>query len=781
MKTSQLTLLLMFILPLSLFGQKYTISGYISDKATGEKLIGANVYDLKTLQGTTTNNYGFFSLTLPADSVHLTVSYIGYNAYSNQMLLNKDMQLNISLSSALELEQIEVTAEMTERIEERTQMSTISIPIQQIKALPAFMGEVDILKALQLLPGVQSGNEGASGLYVRGGSPDQNLILLDGVPVYNVSHLFGFFSVFNADAINNVQLIKGGFPARYGGRLSSVLEINMKEGNSQEFHGEGSVGLIASKLTLEGPIVKDKASFIISGRRTYYDILAQPFILMATDGAGTGGYYFYDLNAKVNYKISDKDRLYLSAYMGDDKFYFKDKYTEGDYTNKVDGKLRWGNTTAVLRWNHQFNKKLFSNTTLNFSKYKFLTSASNETIDKVNGKTETTSYLLQYFSGIQDWSTKVDFDFIPAPNHFVKFGASAIWHKFEPGATQFKLNFIGEQLDTTIANQTVNAGEFAVYIEDDMKISNRLKANIGLHASGFSVNDEFYKSLQPRASLRFLINENLSFKASYAAMAQYIHLLTNSGIGLPTDLWVPATEKIRPQNSHQVAAGLARTFMDKYEVSLEGYYKQMNNIIEYKDGASFLSTDRDWQNKVEPGTGWSYGSELFIQKKTGNTTGWIGYTLSWTNRQFEEINFGEIFPYKYDRRHDISVVVIHKINDNIEISGTWVYGTGNAVTLPLQRYPSTSEGIDFEDFFYELEYYKERNGYRMRDYHRLDLGVTFKKERRWGESAWNFSVYNAYNRKNPFFIYYTSDGKKPVFKQVSLFPIIPSVSYSFKF
>lgn len=766
--------------------QKYTISGFVYDESSGEALIGASIYDKKTYQGTATNNYGFFSITLPSDSIQLVVSYVGYTSYENTLLLKKDLVIRVNLKSAFNLKEIEVVADKVDRIEERTQMSTITLPVEQIKKLPAFMGEVDVLKALQLLPGVQSGTEGSSGLYVRGGSPDQNLILLDGVPVYNVSHLFGFFSVFNADAINNVQLIKGGFPARYGGRLSSVLEINMKEGNMKEFHGEGSVGIIASKLTLEGPIVKDKASFIVSGRRTYIDILAQPFIIAQSDGNVNAGYYFYDLNGKVNYRISDKDRLYLSAYMGNDKFYFSEKYKHSDgntqYEEKYGGRLKWGNITSVLRWNHQFNNKLFSNATVNYSKYNFDTGIDEETKETVGGKVENESFSLKYFSGIEDWSTKMDFDFLPDPDHFIKFGASAILHTFKPGAIHFKVDFSGiPSIDTTLGDDFVKAQEFAVYIEDDIKFTSRLKANVGLHASGFLVNDNFFTSLQPRFSARYMISENLSAKISYATMAQYIHLLTNSGIGLPTDLWVPATENVKPEYSQQIAGGVARTFRNGFEVSLEGYYKNMQNIIEYKDGANFLDNRTDWQGQVEAGRGWSYGGELFVQRKEGKTTGWVGYTLSWTKRQFENLNFGNIFPYKYDRRHDISVALVHNISDRLSISGTWVYGTGNAISMPLAKYPSTSD--DIWEWYDEIFYYKERNGYRMRAYHRLDIGISFRKEHKWGEGTWNLSAYNAYNRKNPFFIYYGWDEKtgNEAFKQVSLFPVLPSLSYSFKF
>lgn len=747
----------------------------------------ANIYDAKTLNGTTSNSYGFFSLTLPEDSVTLVISYVGYQAYRETFYLPADTQLQIGLRPTTQLREIEVKASRNERIEETTQMSTITLPVEDIKKLPAFMGEVDVLKVLQLLPGVQSGSEGSSGLYVRGGSPDQNLILLDGVPVYNVSHLFGFFSVFNADAINNVQLIKGGFPARYGGRLSSVLDIQMKEGNQKKFHGEGSIGLIASKLTLEGPIVKDKASFLISGRRTYIDLIARPIINNQFEDGGTAGYFFYDLNGKVNYTLGSKDRLYLSAYLGDDKFHFrettKSNFGNEYYEDTYGGRLTWGNITGVLRWNHQYNSKLFSNLTLNYSNYEFDTGVEEESIETVNGQTTKEAFNLRYFSGIEDWSLKMDYDFVPAPDHYIRFGASARLQEFKPGAVQFRVESTNDAIDTTLSNTFVDATEFRLYAEDDIKVSDVFKINLGIHGSAFHVMDDWFWSVEPRIAGRYLLSESLSVKASGALMKQYIHLLTNSGIGLPTDLWVPATGKVPPQSSWQVAAGVAKTFEDGFEVSVEGYYKDMQNIIEYKEGASYLSNSNNWEDQVESGHGWSYGGELFVQKKQGKTTGWLGYTLSWTKRQFEEINFGKVFPFRYDRRHDVSLAIVHRISDRVDISGTWVYGTGNAVSLPLARYSGVNS--QFGMFFpgNELYYYDERNGFRMASYHRLDIGITLKKETKWGQSNWNFSLYNAYNRKNPFFIYYGTDDMTgdPAFKQVSLFPVLPSISYQFKF
>ncbi len=771
---------------------RVTLSGYVTEASSKESLIGANVFERSSRSGTTTNAYGFYSVTLPTrqDSITLVYSYVGYAPQTITLLPRQDTLLNITLKDDALLDEVVVSA-LAEEIQEVTQMSAISVPIEQIKAAPALLGEVDVLKTLQLLPGVQSGNEGTSGLYVRGGGPDQNLILLDGVPVYNASHLFGFFSVFNADAINNVQLIKGGFPARYGGRLSSVIDINLKEGNMKEFHGEGSIGLIASKLTLEGPIIKDKTSFIVSGRRTYADLIARPIIqASAPEGEEqTLGYYFYDLNAKINHRFSDRDRLFLSAYLGDDHFYSRFVHQdEANGTLKSEDQigLNWGNITSALRWNHVFGPKLFANTTLTYSRYRFSTTQkyNYEYLDDEQQKVSDQG-TQQYLSSIKDYAAKLDFDYIPSPRHYVRFGANATHHTFRPGVLNVRYQN-GDEVEqgTQLGSQATEAVETAAYVEDDWEITNRVKLNVGLHVSGFQVEDALYTSWQPRLAGRFLLNNQLSLKASYVQMAQFIHLLTNSGVGLPTDLWVPATSRIRPQQSHQWALGAARTWKQGYEVSLEGYYKTMSNLIEYKEGASFMNVNRDWQDKVATGDGRSYGAELLVQKKQGRTTGWLGYTLSWSNRQFDALNFGRRFPYKYDRRHDIGLAVMHQWKERVEVSFAWVFGTGNTITLPTAIYDRQGDTFDFNTDS-QLYSYGERNGHRMRAYHRLDASITFRKPTRWGERAWVFGVYNAYSRRNPFYLYYTefysNFDEAGQFRQVSLFPIIPSVSYRFNF
>ncbi len=796
-----LSFIFMFLCVSVMFPQKFTISGTVEDKNTGERLLNANIYDPDTYRGSVSNNYGFFSITLPSGDLNLRCSYVGYESMDISFSLSRDTLINFVLEPIINLDEIVISAQKARSAVRSSQMGMTELSSQTIKSLPVLFGEVDVLKALQLLLGVQSGSEGTSGIYVRGGGPDQNLILLDGVPVYNANHLFGFFSVFNPDAIQSVKLIKGGFPARFGGRLSSVLDIRMKDGNNKKFQAEGSVGIISSKLTVEGPILKDKTSFIVSARRTYLDVLARPFITLAngsSDEKIAGGYYFYDMTAKVNHRFSDKSRLFLSSYMGRDKAYLNVKDKGGDYTGKGEFGLGWGNITTALRWNYILTPKLFSNTTLTYSKYNFLTEMKSEEEEK--GEL-TEMFEMGYDSGIRDFAGKIDFDYLPTPKHSIKFGYNHIYHIFSPGVTIFRMDEenMNEPVDTTFGNEEIQAHEYALYAEDDWEIGTRFKVNLGLHYSGFLVDDSSYSALQPRISLRYLITENLSMKAAYTHMNQYIHLLTNSTIGMPTDLWVPSTAVIKPQKSIQYALGLAYEIQDGIEISLEGYYKTMANLIEYKEGSSFFSFSDDWQDKLEFGEGEAYGGELLIRKQFGKTTGWLGYTLAWSNRKFENISFGEWFPYRYDRRHDISIVLNHKIKENIAIGVTWVYGTGNAVTLPLEKYNElggiswggfVEDGAkpDDEHLYYVnmIDYFEKRNSYRMPAYHRLDIGVNFVKDTKWGERTWSFGVYNAYNRKNPFFLTFDTeynDYNEPpltVLKQYSLFPIIPSISYSFK-
>ncbi|MBD0333081.1 MAG: TonB-dependent receptor, partial [Chitinophagaceae bacterium] len=659
----------------------------------------------------------------------------------------------------------------------------IDLSINQIRNIPAFMGEIDILKTIQLLPGVRNAGEGNAGFYVRGGGPDQNLIMLDDAVVYNTGHLFGFFSIFNSDAIKNTSLIKGGMPAQYGGRLSSVLDVAMKDGNANNFQAEGGIGLIASRFSIQGPIKKEKASFIVSARRTYVDALIKPFIKKSSDFYGTG-YYFYDLNAKANYRFSERDRLYLSGYFGRDVFNYRNA------KRSFAANISWGNSTATLRWNHIFGPRLFANTTLVFNDYNFKFSAAQENFE------------ITLASGIRDGNAKIDFDFYPSPQHKVRFGGLTTYHKFVP-------NIVSGKQDSVVFHpsneSTKYAIENALYVQDDWEIGKKLKLNYGLRWSSFSqvgpytifIRDEDrnkldstvytrfatiknYNGLEPRVTFRYSVNSETSVKASISRNLQFIHLVSNAGTTLPTDLWVPSTFRVKPQLGWQYALGVFKNFYNnQYETSVEVYYKSMQNQIEYKEG--YTPSLKDPEEDFVFGRGWSYGSEFFVNKVRGQLTGWIGYTVSWTWRKFADLNDNEKFPAKYDRRHDLSVVATYELNQKWRFGGVFVYGTGNATSLPERFY--IISGVLTQE-------YSKINQYRLAAYHRLDLSATLTPQHQKNsklQSNWVFSIYNVYSRLNPYFVYFDQTGSpyngtlKIEARQVSLFPIIPAVTWNFKF
>lgn len=792
--------------------QKFTISGYIKEEATGEFTIGANVYVKELLKGTTTNAYGFYSITLDKGTYTLAISSLGFDPIEKNIVLDKDLRLNFSLQSkSITTKEVVVTGERSDKNVESTQMGTVRLDVDEIKKLPAFLGEVDVLKTIQLLPGVKSAGEGNSGFYVRGGGPDQNLILLDEAVVYNASHLLGFFSVFNGDAVKDINMMKGGMPAQYGGRLASVLDISMKEGNNREYQVDGGVGLIFSRLTVQGPIKRDTSSFILSARRSYADVLAKPFVKKSSKFYGSG-LYFYDFNAKFNYRLSDKDKLMLSGYYGRDKFTFSDN--EADFSAQIP----YGNATAALRWNHLFSSKLFMNTSAIFSQYNFEFGATQSDFE------------FRLFSGIQDYNAKLDFSYFPTIRHNIKFGVNYIYHVFTPSNASAKQGDV--EFDT---GELVKfyAHDAAVYIGDDFDLTDQIKINAGVRYSFFQQVGPFdrytkntigqitdtisykageeiqsYHGPEPRVSVRFGLNPKSSVKASYTRNYQYIHLASLSSVSLPTDVWMPSTSIVKPQLGNQYAIGYFRNFAnDVYEASVETYYKTMENQVEYKEGA--LPEDGAKDNldySFTFGSGESYGVEFFLKKRLGKFNGWAGYTLSYTTRTFPELNNGKPFYAKYDRRHDGSLVLSYDMSKKWSFSAIFVYSTGNAMTLPVSRY--FIEGRIVNE-------YGERNSFRMDPYHRLDLSATFtpgprkakKKEnvvspdgtvdseqtsdapvqKRKFESNWNFSVFNVYNRHNPYFIYFDNagDADKGTLeikaKQVSLFPILPSVTYNFKF
>ena len=783
--------LLLILAPLSGLAQnKFTISGYLKDTANGETLIGATVHVKGSKSGAVSNVYGFYSLTLAEGTYVLVYSYIGYQTKNIPIKLFKNLVINTALvRQNIKAREVVITGEREDKNVRSTEMGRIEISGEKIKSLPVIFGEPDVLKAITLLPGIKSGGEASTGFYVRGGGPDQNLILMDEAVVYSPSHLFGFLSVFNSDAVKNIVIIKGGMPANYGGRLSSILNVNMREGNNQQYKCSGGVGLISSRLALEGPIQKGKSSFLISGRRTYIDALARPFL---PDKIKGNTYYFYDLNLKANFTINDRNTLFISGYFGRDILDFK-----SNFNRDVSFNFGWGNSTATLRWNHLFGSKLFSNTSIIFNRY-----------DLFNDFTFGSGGF-SVRSNLQDWNLKSDFSWFPNENHIVKFGLNYSFHTFQPGIL---VGTVGvSKINETIHKQY--AHELAAYLLDEWKMNHRWSVNYGLRAVAFNlvgpfsqaVYDKdtqlptggtisysngqsiaFYPRLEPRFSVNYLLNSESSIKASFTQTYQFLHLATTSGAQFPVDLWVPSSKLVKPQLAYQYALGYFRNFKDNmFETSAEVYYKPMYNQIEFKPGAQ-LFLNQNLENEMVFGNGLSYGLELFLRKKTGKLNGWIGYTWSRSTRQFEALNDGKEYFYRYDRTHDISIVLSYEINKKWSANFVFVYGTGDATTLPDSRY-AYRFGYDSKEnkpVFIFIDKYSAVNSYRMPAYHRADLSFTYirKKTEIW-ESSWNFSLYNIYNRANPYFIYFFPDQVNNNVNafMVYLFPIVPSIMWNFKF
>jgi hypothetical protein len=756
--------------------QKFTISGYVKDSATGETLIGSNVYNASnSAQGTTTNTYGFYSLTLDAGKHKIIVSYLGYEDQIYEVELTKNLTLNTSLSEGLIIDEIVITANKDDAKKnvEGTQMGTIEIPVENIKKLPAIFGEVDVLKTIQLLPGVLSSGEGNAGFYVRGGGPDQNLVLLDEAVVYNSGHMLGFFSVFNADALKNTTLIKGNMPANYGGRLSSVLDIQMKEGNNQHYEAEGGIGLISSRLTFQGPIAKDKSSFIISGRRTYILDLIQP-ALKGTNFEGTN-YYFYDLNTKINYTFSDKNRLYFSGYFGNDVLRFRQPARDFSFD------LPYGNKTATLRWNHLFNEKMFMNISAVYNDYQF----------QFNGGQD--DFVFKLFSGVKDWNFKADFENYPNTTHTLKYGINYTYHTLTPNTASASNGEV--EFNTTFKPKYAN--ESAVYFLDDIKFNNKWAINTGFRFSMFQQVGPYtskisgkqfgafetaktYTGLEPRLSINYKASNDFSIKSGVAITTQYLHLVSNSSSTLPADVWVPSTEIVKPQRGTQYALGFFKNFNnDTYETSIEVYYKDLRNQIDYADNY-VNDISKEVEDAFVFGNGRAYGAEFFLKKAKGKLNGWIGYTLSRSERSFEDIEAGRWYPAVYDRTHDVSVVLNYKLSKKWDLGAIFIYGTGKLFT-PVRGFFFVEQNINL--------FYGPRNSSRLDDYHRMDLSATYTpkpdSKKKW-KGSWNFSVYNVYNRKNPFFVNFETEtdfqtGTNTITgSKITIFPLIPSITYNFK-
>lgn len=765
-----LILLLLSVASVS-FAQNFTVSGTIKSKSKGETLIGATIR--AGTSGTISNEYGFFSLTLPAGKHTIEISSLGLQSKVMELTITKDLNLNLSLEEETKaLDEVVVTAKSNQRSLSSPQMGLEKLSTREIRNIPVLLGERDVLKTIQLLPGIKSAGDGNAGFFVRGGAADQNLILLDEAPVYNASHLLGFFSTFNSDAIKDISVYKAGMPAQYGGRLSSVLDIKMNDGNNQEYDVSGGIGLISSKLNIEGPIQKDKSSFLVSGRRTYVDM----FLKLSSDSTiNNNTLYFYDLNAKMNYQLGSKDRLYLSAYFGQDKLGVGDNFG-----------LKWGNGTGTIRWNHIFSNKLFSNTSLIFSNY-------NYQIDIRSGAND-----VSLFSQIRDWNIKEELQWYPNSRNSIRIGFNSIYHSMRPGEVSSSQNssFNSQELEKRYS------WENAAYISNVWKASEKFNLSYGLRLTAFSIlgagdfynidgagnitdtlhynSGDFVKTyfnLEPRVAASYQLNASSSLKASYARNVQNLHLISNSTSSSPTDKWVGSTNIIKPEISDQVSFGYYKNLFDnKYELNAETYYKTMQNQIDYKDGANVFNGSNAVETELLFGKGRAYGIEAMLKKKEGKLTGWISYTLSKTERKINGINNGEWYNARQDRTHDIAVVGMYQLNKKWSLSACWIYYTGNAISFPSGKYL-----VDNEVYFY----YTERNGYRMPAYHRLDLGATLQlKKRKKFSSELSFSLYNAYGRENAYTISFReaeNDPDKTETVQTALFKFIPSISYNFKF
>ena len=784
--------------------RRYAISGHITDAATGETLIGAGVLSGKT--GAVTNEFGFYSLPLPAGKHQLKVAYIGYEQVVVDLDLQRDTVLNFALKSSEELAEARIVARKDAGLQS-TYLGSLQVPLVQIRSTPLLFGEADLVKALQLLPGVQGGQEGLSGLYVRGGGPEENLVMLDGVSVYNMDHMLGLFSIFQPEAVKDVTLYKGSFPARYGGRISSIVDIRTNDGNMKETHGSLTVGVLNDRFHLEGPIVKDKLSYSLSARGLH-TVIAEPVLRLFLKNQYYN-YYFYDLNGKLTWRVGDKDRLYLSLYHGADnggcdfeeheeEYYSPDKsmyraaYDSDNYLG-----VSWGSSVGALRWNHIFSGKLFSNTTLFINRYRMQMDVKTWERNTIHGKAEEYSLDGSYRSGIRDFGVRTDFDWTPSACHLVKFGAEYTRHDFLPETAVFIEDHktAGNALPYTGKHYYGN--DASVYVEDNISLGEHFTLNPGLRLSWFNTQGQDYYSLQPRFAAKAGLGNGLAFKAGYSRMAQYVHLLSSTVIALPLDLWVPITKDIRPVTADHYSAGVYYDGLPGWEFSVEGYWKEMYNLMEYKEGVQFVFSSDGWEDQVETGRGRAYGLEFFIQKTAGKTTGWISYTLSRSERWFPDgsINMGRPFPYKYDRPHAFNLTLNHKFSEKVDVSLSWIFSSGSTMTL-AERYSviisPLSHGADYyESSIGQYNYVSGRNNYRLPPSHRLNLGVNLRhRTRRGNEAVWNFSIYNAYNAMNPNFIlddekwdYDPEKGtrKKRELTKLTILPIIPAFSYTYNF
>lgn len=782
----------------------FTISGFLSDSASLEPLIGASIIDVHTQKWAVTNSDGFFSLTLPAGSVSLSLSYVGYKPQQLDLDLKSNQQIRFNLERSIHLmEEIIVVANDSLNEIPKSGASDDYINIADINQLPRLGGEPDLVRTIYLLPGVQSGTDGVEGMHIRGGEPGQNLVLIDGVPIYYTSHAAGLFSIFNSNAISSAKLVKGGFPARYGGRTSSVLDVRTRDGNKRQFKGGFDIGMLTSRLTFEGPIVKDKSSFIVSARKALINWYLKPFSRNIKDGNGDDGftsYDFYDINAKVNYRFNDKDKVYLTYYQGADNFinegfaadtldlkgpnnlllsyYFPQRYQE---------RFDWGNKLAAFKWNHVFNNRLFANITASYSNLDVeINFDERDSVILLNtGAYQHRRYEGIFRSNIEEAAVRADFDYIPFDRSYVRFGLSTSIRGMANGVIVSQDT--QRTRDPGIEILNIRTHEYDFYVENEYQIRDDLFINAGLRLSNMHVRGKFYHSLQPRLSAHWQVNPKLSFLASASKMTQFLHLLSPSGLGLPSDIWVPSTNLIKPQDTWQGVAGFKVNLQEDLNLRMEGYYKHMENLLTYSDGANFFN---NWETNVTQGQGEAYGMEVMLRKTKGKTSGWLAYTLAWSNRQFEFVNNGDPFPFKYDRRHDLKAVVAHRVNSWLEVTANWNLSSGFRFTFPRGSIPLRVPGTgDAEVIEVVIPRYDGKNATSMPLYHRLDVGANMTFHSGKLTHTINVGVYNAYFRQNPLYIRvrsnYTDDNNTlsevTELVQVSLIPITPSLNYSIQF
>lgn len=773
--------------------QQVTISGYIRDAESSENLYWASVLEKTTKGGTVSNAYGFYSLTVPVGHLELAVSYVGYLPEKKMLFLESDTTINFNLKTNNQLEEVVVGAPQSRK--GNSYQGHRQIDMAQIKELPGFLGEQDVLKGLAVLPGVQQGYEGSAGIYVRGGSPDQNLILLDDVPIYNASHLFGFVSVFTPEALQRVDFYKGGFPARYGGRLSSVVDVRMKEGNRHKRQTDLTLGIISSKLTHEGPIKEGKSSYLISARRTLLDLFVTGGAKLAelsSDEAIVPGLNFYDFNGKLNFDFDDRNRLYVSLYFGGDhlfsRFSTKHVFENGETKQKTKVGLKWGNAIASIRWNHQLGSRLFLNTTVSTGNFRYNVHNYYNQLTTKGRDEERASSDIYYKTRVNNNNLKLLFDWYVSGTHRLQFGSSASLNYYMPGEQEIEKED-GTQVKRGNGRQTTT--ELSVFADDQIKLGDFAQLYLGVRGDFFETDGKWFTYWLPRANLQLQFHPAYSINLSYAEMAQPLHLLTNSSIGLPSDIWVPATKQVAPEFSRQYTFGTTIELNDRLNYSMDAYYKTMKGVINYRAGYSFMDIYDDWEQLVEKGKGEAWGVEQAIRYESTNWKAWMNYTLAWNNRQFEHINAGKAFPFKFDRRHDVNLGFVCKLNRRVDFTAMWVYQTGQAVTLAQQDFRAEG-GIDYTIYDFitgfeidnpgRIQYVEGYNNYRLPAFHHLDVGFTFTRKQRNRLHEWKIGAYNVYARQNPYMYYpeTNADGVRR-YKQISLFPFIPSISYHVKF